>query len=991
MKSANKSTKTGLKVKEVSKDHFSSNLNKKDVLPCSHLIVRLLQGFRLLASDVETGKSDPVCFLKVVSIEDPASTIMSDAGWKQPAVSITSFTSHLRKSNKTALPSDSASAITTSWNRDSIESLHNIKLGTVYMSKVCQTTVDPIWNEDIIIPIPIHDINDLFSSKLIIYVRDEDINADGSTSYDDLGMIEIPLRDFMAESRILKNALVLSAHKYPLKKTPAMRRVDGSIKLTLSMVFAEEDCLPQIERSDLGLESMEDMIKKLKSVSKTQGKSIAHVSEPLDNKETAEFAEDILEGIETNLDEELPPRKQSKDPQSFEDNVNPDKFKSILDELSAMKEKLSQFEPSKIFQQADPESESAEVIKDQAAESKPLLATENINYDDENVDMLMFDAPGPGDESFFSGAINAVKNVFSSPAPAPVPAPAQPKVEAKVTAVHTDPTPEESVPLAAKVISEPVKREMDKVEEEKNEESSLVGSSIILEQSAKADIGKSKEVDKAKEIKSPEPKPLPSTSRSTMKSDIVKETTIVETRVQAQSTLTPASASIPVASTATTAIKSLDSRSKPTVNPSMNDSIEKQEKEIKAVVANKEKQLPSSEQDRNDSISQISKPEPKSVILEESKRPVETKAQAKPEEIKVEARIEASSPSTASSSRIVASLKSIKVDIIEPVAKADESANTKAIKSAPAAKATASEPQKVSTVKPSAGDEVLPSKAMSAQPISDFPKPLLASASDSTSSSASGNAATAARALKEMALQRDLLQRQLEELTRITSEGLLSLNQRVEMIEKKSIASSSSQKPQAMDTSSIISNTDSILVGAGATSRPKTAANLAKKDDRMKSLRQFKRQALATKLSQTMSAIEDNNVEMFMKGADGDIKRSTYGPAIDEADDIVDEKYHQEDEDIDYRPSRQPSGRMSKGMTSSKSVDRINQGNYRVNWSKIDKWRDAGDYISCFAEALDRGDLADLAKLMEMIGPSPEVSSFCQLLSSCRILIRLTV
>lgn len=131
-----KSTKNGLKFREVSKDHFSSNLNKKDV-SFTQLIVRLLRGHSLLASDIQTGKSDPVCFIWIGLDNQPATC--------------------------------------------------DVNKYTFYQSKVMKTTCDPIWNEDITIKIDMSNIDDLLRMKCIIFVRDEDINDDGSISYDDLG------------------------------------------------------------------------------------------------------------------------------------------------------------------------------------------------------------------------------------------------------------------------------------------------------------------------------------------------------------------------------------------------------------------------------------------------------------------------------------------------------------------------------------------------------------------------------------------------------------------------------------------------------------------------------------------------------------------------------------------------------------------------------------------------------------------------------------
>ena len=78
--------------------------------------------------------------------------------------------------------------------------------------------------------------------KCIIYVRDEDINEDGSTSYDELGMLEIPFLDIILNGKRMQgNSFVLSAAWYSLKKSPGMRKAEGDIKMCCSLVFGTND------------------------------------------------------------------------------------------------------------------------------------------------------------------------------------------------------------------------------------------------------------------------------------------------------------------------------------------------------------------------------------------------------------------------------------------------------------------------------------------------------------------------------------------------------------------------------------------------------------------------------------------------------------------------------------------------------------------------------------------------------------------------------
>jgi hypothetical protein len=193
IKMATSRAKTGLKHRDVSKDHFSSG--KSTIVPqFSRLVITFIEGTNLLASDVETGKSDPVCFV-----------------WCGP----TDQTPNLDTAD------DHASGI--------------------LKTTVCRTTCDPIWNEDVVFPLEVSDINSLADLKLSIYVRDEDISPTEDISYDELGMLEIPFHDIITKGKTLKSGIVLSSAWYTLTKSPGMRRVDGKIKLTINLVIAKDD------------------------------------------------------------------------------------------------------------------------------------------------------------------------------------------------------------------------------------------------------------------------------------------------------------------------------------------------------------------------------------------------------------------------------------------------------------------------------------------------------------------------------------------------------------------------------------------------------------------------------------------------------------------------------------------------------------------------------------------------------------------------------
>lgn len=185
--------KKGLEVRNVPKHSKYSGISQVKY-DFSRLDVRFLQGKSLLASDVLTGKSDPVCFV-----------------WIGPGS---------EEITKDDLACEDKGILHT---------------------KVCQTTVDPIWNEDIIFELPTLDINELSYFKLVIFVRDEDIMEDESISYDELGIIIVPFRDIILNGKAMKDSIVLSARWYTLVKTPGMRKVDGSVKLTVSLIFHKKD------------------------------------------------------------------------------------------------------------------------------------------------------------------------------------------------------------------------------------------------------------------------------------------------------------------------------------------------------------------------------------------------------------------------------------------------------------------------------------------------------------------------------------------------------------------------------------------------------------------------------------------------------------------------------------------------------------------------------------------------------------------------------
>eukprot|EP01031_Cornospumella_fuschlensis_P034543 gene34543-41824_t len=191
--------KTGLKVKDVSKDHFSSG-STGNAPKFSRLVVRIVEAKQLLASDVETGKSDPICFVW--------------CGYNDESPNVEQATEH-----------GDGGEQQTRW----------------VATSVCYTTTDPVWNQDIVFPLDISDVMSLSQMRCLVFVRDEDRDEEGNVTYDDLGMLEFPMQDLLIGGRAMQNSIVRASAWYDLKKSPGMRKVDGCVKLTISLIFAPED------------------------------------------------------------------------------------------------------------------------------------------------------------------------------------------------------------------------------------------------------------------------------------------------------------------------------------------------------------------------------------------------------------------------------------------------------------------------------------------------------------------------------------------------------------------------------------------------------------------------------------------------------------------------------------------------------------------------------------------------------------------------------
>jgi hypothetical protein len=234
-------SKRGLKHRDVAKEHFSSGVVQSEP-KFSRLVVRFLEGKNLLASDIETGTSDPIAFV-----------------WCGPC-------NELPRLEEADLQESG-----------------------ILRTRVCKRTINPIWNEDVIFPLDISNIKELMDTKCVVYVRDEDIGVagDGLVTYDELGMIDLPFKDIFINGKAMKNSVVVSGTWYTLSKSPGMRKVEGSVKITLTVIFAPEDndvIMPQLPSTDLGTNFSRASFTQLQSVSqRVQKFLVSPPSEPVDN------------------------------------------------------------------------------------------------------------------------------------------------------------------------------------------------------------------------------------------------------------------------------------------------------------------------------------------------------------------------------------------------------------------------------------------------------------------------------------------------------------------------------------------------------------------------------------------------------------------------------------------------------------------------------------------------------------------------------------
>lgn len=230
-----KKKKTGLQVTNVSKDHWSVQSHASKGEGC-RLIVTVLHGKGLLASDVFTGKSDPVCFL-----------------WCGPSAA-------------TAGIDTAAQEIMAVTDIDECSGLGILR------TNVCPTTLEPVWNEDIVFPLAIDDTYSLSQLRVIIYVRDEDIDeVEGGeeTSYDDLGVCEISLKDILINGKARRQSISDVSRQLHLTSSPKMKKkAEGYIKVTCTLVFDEAECKKLYPEIADGISTLEAFVLKYQQILK---------------------------------------------------------------------------------------------------------------------------------------------------------------------------------------------------------------------------------------------------------------------------------------------------------------------------------------------------------------------------------------------------------------------------------------------------------------------------------------------------------------------------------------------------------------------------------------------------------------------------------------------------------------------------------------------------------------------------------------------------
>ncbi|CAM9446255.1 unnamed protein product, partial [Discosporangium mesarthrocarpum] len=197
------SRKRALKPTFFSKDHFSSSLADNDdpMRKRTRVVVKLLEGKNLLVSDLLTGTSDPVCFVWVDSHNDDDMAIERD--------------------------------------------------GRIQATEVCKHTVDPVWDTEFIFPLSVKSVEDIMAGQVNIAIRDKD-DEDGTTHYDELGKVLVPLEVVLTEGRPMAHTQLvqLPARWYAVQKWRGMRKVTGALKIAVGLFIGEDTGLLGVAEGD---------------------------------------------------------------------------------------------------------------------------------------------------------------------------------------------------------------------------------------------------------------------------------------------------------------------------------------------------------------------------------------------------------------------------------------------------------------------------------------------------------------------------------------------------------------------------------------------------------------------------------------------------------------------------------------------------------------------------------------------------------------------
>jgi hypothetical protein len=196
----------------VSKSHWASGApsdEMKAIHSASRCVIRLISAKDLLASDADTGKSDPTCFV-----------------WFGRVNEVPSFDEP--------------------WDEESIAERG------IIVSATQHSTLEPIWNEDVYFPIDLSEgsLTALIETKFLLVLKDEDFGVDGNPAYENLGFVELSFKDHFLNSKLINgNAIANISSWHTLKPWKGMRKVMGQIKLSISLIF-EADAQPLLKNRE---------------------------------------------------------------------------------------------------------------------------------------------------------------------------------------------------------------------------------------------------------------------------------------------------------------------------------------------------------------------------------------------------------------------------------------------------------------------------------------------------------------------------------------------------------------------------------------------------------------------------------------------------------------------------------------------------------------------------------------------------------------------